>query len=70
VYAAPCSRAGAWTIFVLVPKILCILRVATNFTSQVLIKQLGSGAGRTQAKSRAVARWPKSRTELANSKMD
>jgi hypothetical protein len=37
VHAAPCSQARAWTIVILVPMILCILRVATDFTSEASI---------------------------------
>jgi hypothetical protein len=37
VLAAPCSRARAWTIVIPVPMILCILRVATDFTRHQLI---------------------------------
>jgi hypothetical protein len=38
-HAVPCSRARAWTIVVPVPMILCILEVATDFTSYASINR-------------------------------
>jgi hypothetical protein len=48
VHVAPCSRARAWTIAVPVPMILCILRVATDFTSLAWTHEYG-GKGTEQA---------------------
>jgi hypothetical protein len=46
--------------------ISCILKIATDFISQVSIKQLGS----EQAERRTATGWSKSRTELVDDRMD
>jgi hypothetical protein len=40
VLTAPCSQARAWTIVIPVPMISCILRVATDFTSQSINREM------------------------------
>jgi hypothetical protein len=59
VHAASCSRTRVSTIVIPVPMILCILRVATDFTSQASMnRQMDQ-----QTDWQTMAGWPRSSTD-------